>query len=231
LETNIDFNRSFVTWLTANKKSHGRFNVECRVRVTNNLTGKNTSYFLLSGIMAGNVYSNSNLIKNPPYLYQAVISDKGDFKILRTFIDKTDDEIGISSDLFAHIDLNIVQEKCKLLKDKVDIREAVLSNKRLGAKIIHDQDSYSTEIDFPIKHINVQPAKEVLFQVETGPVLVHVKDSKCQLESLTLGYVFFSSMEQYECILSSISGTKKQRIFESVHKRKTNIKIMTYHES
>jgi hypothetical protein len=73
----IDFNRSYILWHTKKDNSYGRFSIVCQL-----IIGKK-EYFLVSGVMACNMYSDSDLIIYPSYRYEAVLSLE-EYHIFRT---------------------------------------------------------------------------------------------------------------------------------------------------
>ena len=67
----VDFNKSSVSWLG---KSTGIFKLASVLSVF--YKGKADTFALTENVLAGNVYAKKGLIKNPPYLFQLVASNK-----------------------------------------------------------------------------------------------------------------------------------------------------------
>ncbi len=76
METVIDFRKSTFTWLT-HEDSYGRFSIESILEY------ENQTFYLGSPVMACNMYKEDNLIINPSYLYQLVVSENS-YHIFRT---------------------------------------------------------------------------------------------------------------------------------------------------
>ena len=74
-----DFNKSSIGWFG---ESNGKFKLVSTLAYYNNLN-KKVIYGLSQSVLAGNVYSKNNLIKNPYYIFQ-VLGNHKEQKILRT---------------------------------------------------------------------------------------------------------------------------------------------------
>ena len=80
----IDFQRSFLTFLTKKGKSYGRFALESVCHVIRAGESDKTSYFLGAQVVAGSVYATDHLMLVPPYTYQMVAS-KNHHQIFRNY--------------------------------------------------------------------------------------------------------------------------------------------------
>jgi hypothetical protein len=232
----IRFNNSFATWLANDQKSYGRFTIESVCSFSHNNTHLNKKeYFLLSKVIAGNVYAKSKLIKDPVYEFSSIFSEK-EYKIIRNYCtqDKIKDNSGVIEDLFEKVDFSIDYTQGEILEDFDSIAEATLSNRNINARIefnIKELDSIIT-IEFPVKHINVQTdLKE--YQVETGPLLLPGKtiQTKNYINNLNVAYLTFNEVsDTYFAVSSMMEINNKDyiRFFSSINKLKTNKYLISY---
>jgi len=146
--------------------------------------------------MAGNVHGPPPLIKDPTYAFQAMFSDNGSFKILRTYANHADDTLGITEEVFENIDVRLKSCAISRLDSIGRVLKATLENRTLTSKVVYRIAAHEILMEFPIKHINVKDEGGQAFQVETGPLLFMVPNSNCDLDSLTLSYVNFNRFDQ-----------------------------------
>lgn len=169
----IDFSASHLTWLTKKERSYGRFQVEaaCTIRYFN--SEKAETYYLAPAVIAGNVYANNDLVKQPFYFFQIAASKKRHV-IFRTFASRSDDRNSFdnNSDLFEEVKFHITKKEAAVLKDFDDIVLHFQQHNSMSAFMSYEtKQNDRIEIEFPIKHVNIQREKR-LFQVETGPILI-----------------------------------------------------------
>jgi len=169
----INFSASYLTWLTRKEKSYGRFQVEAACTIRDLNRKKAETYYLASAVLAGNVYAKNDLVKQPVYLFQIAASQENHV-IFRTFVSLRDEQNSFDSNskLFKEIEFYISRKEAVILRDFDDIEFHFQQHNSMSACMSYEtQQNYLIEIEFPIKHINIQQEKR-LFQVETGPILI-----------------------------------------------------------
>lgn len=171
----IDFNHSTINWLTKNG-SNGVFKLESVLTVID--PSQNLSYqcFLGCSVLAGNVYSEHDLLKKPAYFFQLLLTENY-HKILRRPVTnrRTDDDLSHIEDsidknsVFNSIKPDIQYIDNNTIKNNSDF-EAVSDNiKDLpNVKIeIRLERGIKIIIESPVRHFNYMQKK---WQVESGPI-------------------------------------------------------------
>ena len=169
----IDFSASYLTWLTRKGRSYGRFQIDAACVIRDPCSGKSETYYLAPAVVAGNVYAENDLVKQPIYLFQIAVSDKRHV-VFRTFVPDGDVQISFdkNSKLFEEIEFHITRNEAAVLKDFDDIDLRFQQHNSISAYMSYETAQHGRlEVEFPIKHMNIQKERR-LFQVETGPILV-----------------------------------------------------------
>ena len=127
---------------------------------------------LSQAVLAGNMYSDKELLKQPPYIFQ-VSGSISKQKIYRTYLPdriKNNKTIDDSDNVpFNNFKINIKNEKAKVITSFEDVKASFAKN-RFSAKVFFDINNHDIELEFPINHINIKPEMGG-WQVETGPIL------------------------------------------------------------
>ncbi len=191
----VKFDRSFLIFLT-HRNSYGRFAVSSVLTVWNKQKEREEVYYLLTGVLACDVFGKDELIYQPAYMYQAVFGSRK-CKILRTHYPlKDQDSVWNIQDYFQGVNYNISRTiEYKSLEDTKEVKAAVLNGEIISARLMYPVGEYVIEIECPVQHINVSADKEE-FQVETGPVLF--LESGKEIEDCSPGYLCFNSFEKLE---------------------------------
>lgn len=136
-------------------------------------------YLLGSAVLAGNMYVEDNLLKNPPYHFQMIYSDKVN-RILRRSVQLQVDGLESESvfdttqknSFFESICSNLVECNYQKISDKNRLLRAL--DKRLTVRniriLLNLQQGFTICIDSPVKHFNNLKYQNQ-WQIETGPVL------------------------------------------------------------
>ncbi|HAS47576.1 MAG TPA: hypothetical protein DCS93_44275 [Microscillaceae bacterium] len=196
----LDFCNSFVSWVTKNEQSYGRFQLEATLQIkTPGVATK--EYYLLSGVMAGNLYKSHQLVKAPPYYFQAVMS-KTDYKVFRVYAlqSKNEDSFQTINDTFEQVNFDLHYTTADQLAQVNEVIDASFANAKLNAKVqITTQDHTYLLLTFPIKHINVNQSKTI-FQVETGTVMLPNAQyvQKPSIAHIDLAYINFNNQSKAE---------------------------------
>jgi hypothetical protein len=199
--TGYDFDRSFLTYCTKDGNNHGRFQI-CASCVISGPEGESL-YFLTHPVMACTVYGNGKLIKEPAYRFQAVFS-KTRYKIFRTFLvsGEQQDSSGQVVQDFSDMQIYAAHRTIQLLDDNATIVTHAAKNACLQARLtLQGTEERSVLIEFPIRHINFDPAR-ARFQVETGTVALPdllaaaTGDPHC----LYIVYLAFSEMTRADAL-------------------------------
>lgn len=209
-----DFDASFLTFAVKGHANYGRFKVESVCKITTEEC--EDEYYTLSPVMACNVYGKGQLIKEPAYLFQAIFS-KTEFKIFRTYAGsiKTDDSSGRIESGFEGIEVEIREEEGVLLDNETDIITFAGKNgKILGRISLEDRvgkDAIGTEIDFPVRHINIKPQTGE-FQVETGTIALpdFSADAAYKIDRFNIAHIAFNSLDRMDVIRMPLSKVERK---------------------
>jgi hypothetical protein len=189
----IDFDNSYITWLTKDN-SYGRFSIDAICQMENIKTGYIQNYYLLSTVMACNVYGTETLFHNPPYTFTAIFS-KDKIKRIRNYpVQNTNnDDIKPINDVFKDVKYSITSKEYKKAETVEDIINTTLENKKIIVVIKETTNSENiARYIFPVKHINVRKNPKKEFQIETGPILIKkIKDKLLTLDNLNLAFIAF----------------------------------------
>jgi len=233
----INFNNSFVTWLSIPENSYGRFEIEAKCTIKNGKENDRSEYLLLAGVMACNVYAENDLIIDPAFMFQAVFSKK-EFKIFRThaIFSPEADSYGRIGEKFKKIDIHLDKCEATEILSAEEIIESTLRNERIVGMIeYYDKQSNSQiQLEFPVKHINVQKEKKQ-YQVETGPVTIPEKKSKGDLiNNLNLAYIAFNNSDQFYFVVYKQQKTgyrKSIRFYSHLDRQAARIRLFKFVKS
>ena len=174
----IDFNKSSLGWLNSSK---GVFRLVSVLKAKKDKGKQFITHGLGQSVLAGNVYAEKNLLKEPPYLFQ-VAGNKDQQIIYRSDIPYLKNGLAawniqrkkvLDNKLSSHFNefcLNIFKRSVKKISTYKDIEKYFKLNDFSALIKIYDFNNLNFQIEFPINHINILP-KEKKWQVETGPVL------------------------------------------------------------
>ena len=155
-------------------------------------------FALGAAVLAGNMYTDGDLAKDPPYMFQVAVG-ASDHVIFRTDMSHgwlrsmrrlsgvcgkrtPKDTFGSNSLIFDRFDINLDVEPAKALQGYEEIAEHYSRRDRFtGLITIGLAAGGSVELEFPINHLNLLPSCAV-WQLETGPVLF-VKPG-CEMASI-----------------------------------------------
>lgn len=233
----IDFDTSFFVWYSEKEDTYGKFGIESLCEITDKKNGQVEKYFLLNGVMAGNVYSNKDLIKVPPYYFNAIFSES-EHKIFRVYgiQSKEHDTEGDNSELFTRISFSLKEHSYNLLNHLEQIITEASNHNKLIVVIEVDNFDVHRNISyiFPIKHINFTGTL-AKFQVETGPICIlpNTLTKQKLVSNFNLAYVAFNRMNELHVITlselhSSINSANFHRFFNNIEILKCKIKIYSY---
>jgi hypothetical protein len=232
----INFQHSFFYWRLLEEESIGRFTLDAVCRTKRLKTGFERDYYLLSGVMAGNVYAKDNLFKDPPYGFIAIFSEY-EYKIFRNYDHycSKHDSTGLVKERFKEINFSIQEQKSIKLIMIEDIIRYSINKSPLNAVISFDSgDDTRIEIEFPVRHINAQTEKQE-FQVETGPIIIpsFEKDQKGDIDSFNIAYTAFNHLNESYFISLLPKGILKEsesvtRVYSKIEKTESEIQIFAF---
>jgi hypothetical protein len=230
----IDFSASYLTWLTRKERSFGRFQLEAACTIRDFSREKTETYYLAPAVIAGTVYAKNDLVKQPVYLFQIAASQES-HAIYRTFVSHVDDQSSIdkNSTQFDEVEFHITRKEATVIKDFDDIDFHFKRHNSMSAFISYETlQHYQIEIEFPIKHINIQRERK-LFQVETGPILI---PSEAPTDWLSEGqscffktaFIHFNRLDRAEITFNvpTCIGQETICFFSQVKKLNTQIILM-----
>ena len=180
----IDFQRSDIRWVTKSEKSQGTFQLEAVLRLQPGASTPPALFALGAGVLAGNMYVDDGLAKDPPYLFQIAVG-ASHHVIFRTDLSRdwlgsvcnrtgeraAEDTMGPNRPTFDCLDVNLNVEPAKTLQDYDEIAIHYSHRNHFTSLITLDLAADGKmELEFPIKHLNLLPSRK-MWQVETGPVL------------------------------------------------------------
>ena len=188
----IDFQRSDLRWITRNEKSHGAFKIVAVLRLRPTASAPPTLFALGAAVLAGNMYVDGGLVKEPPYMFQVVVG-VSDHVIFRTDLSHgwlhsmrnlfglrgarpAVDTVGPNGQRFECLEMNIEVEPAQALVGYAEIAgQYSQRNYFTGLITIDLATSGKLELEFPINHLNLLPSR-AMWQLETGPVLFVKED-------------------------------------------------------
>ena len=195
----IDFGRSFATWLTR-EQSSGRWMLDARLSVISPEGEPVETYYLATGVMAGRVYAEKDLVIEPAMDFRAIFSET-EYKIFRTHVpfDNGRDESGTVHDKFKEVAFSIQRTPALAVTDAETVIYNTLRNVPLNGMIELDvgDDGYSSVMEFPVRHMNAHASKR-MFQVETGPVLLLAAGGHGHpgIDNLDVAFTFFNRFDE-----------------------------------
>jgi len=210
----IDFARTRIYWNHGSDKSHGSFSVEAILRVFDDNGNLEELFALGAGVLAGNVYSSEQLVKQPNYLFQIAASSdrhvifrtytKAKFLSWKTLFGKgRENDSYDGNEIFESLTVDLRSKNAKRLERDGDIASHYLSHAEFSCQIkIPLTGNCRMELEFPVKHINLHPISKA-FQVETGPILFVrpegvSMDKKDLLDKLIPCFIHFNSFDRAE---------------------------------
>lgn len=179
----LDFKTSSIGWKLKNG-SLGLFTIDSSLKEKKN---KQTNY-LANTVIAGNVYGKSILPIVPNYNFQWLTNGKNQV-IFRSF---SNNKIKIDTRKSYKVDKFILNIK-RTQKIEISIHDLFNDYSLFNMSLICIIDLSDQIIEFPIKHININPLTKE-FQVETGPLLFK-KSNK-----FISAFIFFNSNNKFQIV-------------------------------
>lgn len=179
----IDFQGSDIRWVTTEEKSRGVFQVESVLRLWECAAVEPKWYALGAAVLAGNMYVDGGLCKDPPYMFQ-LAAGLSDHAIFRTALSHqrrgsggkakstqvVQDTFGTNRQIFDAIDINIATEPGLPLQGYKEIESHFSRGGRFTGLVTIDLAAAGKiEMEFPVKHLNLLPSCKQ-WQLESGPV-------------------------------------------------------------
>ena len=219
-----DFNKSSIGWFGQSK---GKFKLASILTYYDDLNNQVT-YGLSQSVLAGNVYSKNNLIKNPNYMFQ-VLGNHNKQKILRTDLpNKRFDLFKLFnkrkniydtklSKIFDDFKLEISKQEALRLISFNDIYKFFNENNFTSKVKFNNFQNLDFEIEFPIKHLNVSSSKKK-WQIETGPILLPLIKKKEKSFDALPSFVIFNKFNSIDIFYDYPFGlrNKKNPYFKNV---------------
>lgn len=229
----IDFNRSTMTWLTRQEHSYGRFNIESCCSIQNLGNKYSKVFYLGSPVIAGNVYAENNLVAQPTYFFEIVASED-EHIMLRKFLiySPNKDSSDKNQSVFESLDIDLQETKALPLHDFNSILMEFNDKKAFSGRVKFQRShEIKITIEFPVKHINVQPLNNN-FQVETGPILYpadiplnYFKDNAVPM--FNTAFIHFNCFDSAELTLNVPTkiGFRKTSFYSKIIKVKADITL------
>lgn len=210
----INFQRSDIRWVTAKEKSWGVFQLEAVLRFWPGAVAESRQYVLGAAVLAGNMYVDEGLCKDPAYMFQ-VAAGESDHVIFRTGLPNRQNEarnqpenahivrdtFGANQQIFDSIDVNMEMEPGLPLKGYEDIEASYSRGERFTCLVIIDLPvTGRIEMEFPVKHLNLLPSRKQ-WQLESGPVLFLKRGESTPLSGDVLADLlpYFVHANRFDC--------------------------------
>ncbi|MCH2126219.1 MAG: hypothetical protein MK165_15625 [Pirellulaceae bacterium] len=225
----IDFSQSFLTFrIDLDKKppqtvshkppyslNNARVQLDCVCRVTEKASHTTQTYALGASCKTERVGVERNIWTEPNADFVPIFS-LDQFMNIKTFsragveVQRYPASLGTQSDRQSDWNANTFDDwridicPCsgRLLKTAAEIVDATLSNKRLVAHTIVQNERYECLIEYPVKTINANE-RDMIYQTDTGPILL--PNMNCDPESIIsqweLAYSAFNCPEWIEMIV------------------------------
>jgi len=230
-----DFSKSYLYWITSAEKSYGRFSLESKCTFIKKRQEKET-FWLASAVMAGNVYEDDNLAKEPPYHFQLAASEN-EYLIFRDYLmwEQGCDSGGFCPKIFHKLEIHSEELSASKVADMVEIAKLARLGNSFNSIVCFQVNDNKFILEFPVKHINIR-ADNGQFQVETGPILVPNMTSACgQMNKLgnknqfQTAFIFFNCLDRAELLLkeSPQVGSPQPRSYSGVQKIQAEICLIT----
>ena len=179
----LDFNSSSIGWKLKNG-SLGIFKIDALLKEKKS----DQINYLANTVMAGNVYSKSFLPISPNYNFQWLTN--GSKQVVYRYF--SNNRIKIDEKKNNKIDKFFINTK---YQKKIEVSiESLIDNYELFNESLSCKLEFNKQIiEFPIKHINVQPLKKK-FQIETGPIIFK-RNNK-----FISAFIFFNSCNKCQIV-------------------------------
>jgi hypothetical protein len=206
----VNFQQSDIRWVTSKEKSYGAFQVEAVLRIWGDTDVSPRQFALGAAVLAGNMYVEGGLCKNPPYSFQ-VAAGETEHTIFRTEIFSpvhhlghelpVVDTHGANGATFDSFEINLNTEPAKSLRDFDQIEERFSRRERFNGLIsIELPIRGRVELEFPVKHMNLLPSRK-MWQLETGPVLFPKRGGEGDFRHSTLDLIpYFLHANRFDSV-------------------------------
>jgi hypothetical protein len=210
----IDFQNSNIRWITHAEKSMGTFQVEAIARLWLDELREPKLFALGAAVLAGNMYVDGKLCKDPPYLFQ-VASGMGEYGIFRTALSfklfdtvkrvlglaNAPDSFGLIESKFESFNINLKMEAAETLQSYNEVAQHYVRGDVFTCLItIMDSAKGRLELEFPVKHLNLLQGRQI-WQMETGPILFPCASEYIPSESSQLSdfLPYFVHANKHDC--------------------------------
>lgn len=242
-DTRVDFSNSKLFWNHGSDNSHGVFNVESVLRKYNKNNELINTFVLGAGVLAGNMYVSGSLVKNPSYFFQVAASE--DMNVIyrtntletekwRKFlnINRGSGTFDTYNNDFESLEFNLGTEECVevgLIYSDISMHYLRLHN--FTCKIYVNKIDECYELEFPVKHINISPEKE-MFQVETGPILIFdshgSNKTSARVERLIPSFVHFNNSKYADFSIDFPYGVRSSKDRGSFNVERLNCEVKLF---
>lgn len=252
--TATDFSQSFLTFRIDTQKkppqtvshkppwslNNARIQIECRLEVSDKITGQSQSFVLGASCKTERVGVDRDIWTVPNADFAPVFSDTH-FLHLKTYARagegvelyppgsgvQSERQVGLISAAFDNVRIDLVPSEASTLMSAKEIVEATLANRVLNASTRIENDRYIATIEYPVKTMNANE-RDAIYQTDTGPVLF--PDLSCEpdqmLTNLQLAYSAFNCADWIEFLVRVPTPVQEDidvyHYSKSVHCKATN---------
>ena len=166
----LDYNRSFVAFVTAGRGNNARLQVEAQCAISSG--GRTSTYLFFASCKSEDTFAPQNLFFRDNYDFCGIFSEE-EYAIFRTKSTHHQGwkEQGRWRDRFEAVHQHLVRVEGRMLGEPAQIVRASLDNLPLVGRVeIASADQAAQAVlEFPIKTMNANDI-ETKYQVDTGPL-------------------------------------------------------------
>ena len=221
MDRRVNFSRSSISW---NGPSKGIFRLKSLLTVRDDRSKSGQERIGLgTSVLAGNMYAEMGLLKQPPYLFQVSGSTERQwtyrtFLYRRVFSFRKDrlpmwSKFNGTADTYAiglfkeHFNLAIKEEPAYPITCAQEI-EKYFNLNAFSATVSLKIDHIQYIAEFPVEHINIKPATQA-WQVETGPVLFPQLGEKKEIAKYLPCFLHFNSFNSVDVFFDHPFGVRE----------------------
>lgn len=226
----VDFARSYVWWRSDRDKlppatvtvpppyslNNARVPLDCLCTVTETASGRSRRFALGVSCKTEAVGAEDGIWPQPNADFKPVLSDDGEFLSLKTYdivgrqLSLYVESLGMQperqvvrvEEAFESARTDVERVEARTLTTSAAAVEAILANRTLVARTLYSNGRYEVELEYPVKTVNANE-RDVLFQPDTGPVLVPGLEVEPEdlIGSLELAFIAFHRFDWAELLI------------------------------
>ncbi|MBI2506066.1 MAG: hypothetical protein HYW07_22860 [Candidatus Latescibacteria bacterium] len=199
----LDYNRSFLTFVTRGRGNNARLQVESECVVS--AGGRACAYYFFASCKSEDTFAPRNLFYKENYDFCGIFSEE-EYALFRTrSIHHVGwKEQGLWKDRFAAVHQHLIRVEGRELSTPEEVVRASLDNTPMVGRVeIESGDgSAKARLEFPIKTMNANDI-EMKYQVDTGPLAFpdFAVQAQRQIERISPAYVAYNAPHFAEFVI------------------------------